>query len=114
MYTEFYKSSLRIRNDNAKNFVGVNQKAQRFDEVFEIAKIEDELNTKGIEWQFKCPHNPTACGIWEQMIQCVKKVLRVSLKEVAPKEQTLLSFLIEAENIINSRPLSLLPVIPEG
>ncbi|XP_065363858.1 uncharacterized protein LOC135957111 [Calliphora vicina] len=104
---------LKIRSDNGKNFVGVNQEAQRFDEVFDLVKIEDELSTRGIEWQFNCPHNPAEGGIWERMVQCVKKVLRVTLKEVAPKEHTLQSFLIEAENIVNSRPLTHLPVSPE-
>ncbi|XP_037818591.1 uncharacterized protein LOC119608296 [Lucilia sericata] len=104
---------LKIRSDNGKNFVGVNQEAQRFDEVFDLVKIEDELSTKGIEWQFNCPHNPAEGGVWERMVQCVKKVLRVTLKEVAPKEHTLQSFLIEAENIVNSRPLTHLPVSPE-
>lgn len=40
-------------------------------------------------------------------------MLRVSLKEVAPRECTLQSLLIEAENIINSRPLTHLPVSSE-
>lgn len=44
------------------------------------------------------------------MVQSVKKVLRATLKEVAPREHTLHSFLIEAENIVNSRRLTHLPV----
>jgi len=44
------------------------------------------------------------------MVQCVKTVLRHTVKEVASREQVLESFLIEAENIVNSRPLTHLPV----
>jgi len=33
-------------------------------------------------------------GIWERMVQCVKKVLAHTVKEVAPKEDVLMSFLI--------------------
>ena len=99
MFAEFNKSLLKIRSDNENNFVEVNQKDQRFDEVFDIVKIEDK-STRGIEWQFNSPHNPT-CGLWERIVQCVKKVLRVTLKEVAPKVHALQNFLIKAENIVN-------------
>ncbi|EDW39472.1 GL26947 [Drosophila persimilis] len=44
------------------------------------------------------------------MVQCVKKVLRYTLKKIAPRDHVLVSFLIEAENIVNSRPLTHLPV----
>ncbi|XP_070067179.1 uncharacterized protein [Drosophila virilis] len=40
------------------------------------------------------------------MVQCVKRVLRHTVKEVAPK----LHVLIEAENVVNTRPLTHLPV----
>ncbi|KAH8389059.1 hypothetical protein KR200_001004 [Drosophila serrata] len=56
--------------------------------------------------------NPSEGGIWERMVQCVKRVLRHTLKEVAPREHVLESFLIEAENVVNSRPLTHLPVTP--
>ena len=103
----------RLRSDNGKNFVGADQVAKRFSEVFDVARIEDELSTKGIDWQFNCPHNPSEGGIWERMIHCVKRVLQSTLKESAPREHTLQSFLIEAENIVNSRPLTHLPLSHE-
>jgi len=43
-------------------------------------------------------------------VQCVKRVLRHTLKEVALRDLVLESFLIEAENIVNSRPLTHLSV----
>ncbi|XP_044574047.1 uncharacterized protein LOC123258238 [Drosophila ananassae] len=47
----------------------------------------------------------------ERMVQCVKRVLRRhTLKEVAPRDHVLKKLLIEAENIVNSRPLTHLPV----
>ena len=101
----------RIRSDNGKNFVGADQVAKQFDEVFDVVQLQDELSNKGIDWRFNCPHDPSAGGAWERMVQCVKKVLRVTLKEVAPKEQSMFqSLLIEAENIVNSRPLTHLPL----
>ncbi|XP_046801534.1 uncharacterized protein LOC124418671 [Lucilia cuprina] len=40
------------------------------------------------------------------MVQCVKRVLQSTLKESAPREHALQSFLIKAENIVDSRPLT--------
>ncbi|XP_041451878.1 uncharacterized protein LOC121405308 [Drosophila obscura] len=93
-----------------KEFVGADREARKFDEVFEPEKIQGELSSRGVEWIFNCPANPAEGGVWERMVQCVKKVLAHTVKEVAPKEHVLASFLIEAENIVNSRPLTHLPV----
>ena len=72
--------------------------------------VETEVSAKGVEWIFNCPGNPSAGGVWERMVQCIKKVLRQTVKDVSPKEHVLQALLIEAENIVNSRPLTHLPV----
>ncbi|XP_065365548.1 uncharacterized protein LOC135958579 [Calliphora vicina] len=84
----------RLRSDNGTNFVGADKFAKKFSEVFYVARIKDELTSKGIDWQFNCPHNPAE-------------------GESAPREHTLQSFLIEAENIVNFRPLTHLPLSHE-
>ena len=104
----------KLRSDNGKNFIGADQLSKQFSEVFDVTRIQDELSTKGIDWQFNCPHNPAEGGVWERMVQCVKRVLRSTLKESSPREHTLQSFLIEAENIVNSRPLTHLPLSHEN
>ncbi|XP_043069572.1 uncharacterized protein [Drosophila bipectinata] len=101
---------VRIRSDNGKNFVGADREAKRFSEVFEPAQIQGKLSSKGVEWIFNCPANPAEGGAWERMVQCVKKVLAHTMKELAPKEHVLENLLIEAESIVNSRPLTHLPV----
>ncbi|XP_054091903.1 uncharacterized protein LOC105220591 [Zeugodacus cucurbitae] len=101
---------IRIRSDNGKNFVGADREAKRFTEVFNCHRLQSELSQKNIQWVFNSPFNPSEGGAWERMVQCVKRVLRQTLKEVSPKEHTLISFLIEAENVVNSRPLTHLPI----
>ncbi|XP_033254344.1 uncharacterized protein LOC117193727 isoform X2 [Drosophila miranda] len=91
----------RLRSDNGKNFIGADREARRFGDVFESERIQRELSGRGIEWVFNCPVNPSEGGGWERMVQCVKKVLRYTLKEIAPRDHVLVSFLIEAENIVN-------------
>uniref|UniRef100_A0A1I8NSS7 Integrase catalytic domain-containing protein n=1 Tax=Stomoxys calcitrans TaxID=35570 RepID=A0A1I8NSS7_STOCA len=75
--------------------------------------LSSGLTALGIKWIFNSPLNPNEGGVWERLVQSVKKALYIMLKEQAPKLETLQSFLIEAENIINSRPLTHLPVTPE-
>nr|XP_043067239.1 uncharacterized protein LOC122321415 [Drosophila bipectinata] len=101
---------VRIRSDNGKNFVGANREAKRFSEVFETVQIQSELLSKGVEWIFDCPGNPAEGGAWERMVQCVKKVLAHTMKELAPKEHVLENLLIEAESKVNSCALTHLPV----
>ncbi|XP_070145039.1 uncharacterized protein [Drosophila kikkawai] len=100
----------RLRSDNGKNFVGADREARRFGDVFETERIQSELSSRSIEWVFNWPSNPSEGGVWERMVQCVKRVLRHTLKEVAPRDHVLESLLIEAENVVNSRPLTHLPV----
>ncbi|XP_041673814.1 uncharacterized protein LOC121529877 [Drosophila eugracilis] len=100
----------KLRSDNGKNFVGADREARRFGDVFETERIQSELSSRSIEWVFNFPSNPSEGGVWERMVQCVKQVLRHTLKEVAPRDHVLESLLIEAENIVNSRPLTHLPL----
>ncbi|EDX15648.1 GD11938 [Drosophila simulans] len=54
-----------------------------------MEKIQSELLSRSIEWAFNCPVNPSEGGVWERMVQC------------------------EAENDVNSRPLTHIPVDAE-
>ena len=94
---------VRIRNDNVKNYIDASEEAKRFDEVFECWRIQAELSWKGLECLFNCPSHPLSGLVWERMVRCVKRVLKSSLKEIAPKEHTPQCFIIEAENIVNNR-----------
>lgn len=99
----------RMRSDNGTNFVGINNEFRRADDIFEQEKVQDELCIRQIQWKFNVPSHPSAGGCWERMVQMLKRILVQSLKEVSPKVETLRSFLIEACNIINSRPLTHVP-----
>lgn len=102
----------RIRSDRGTNFVGADGEIRNMPDFLDGAAIERELATKGVDWVFNCPGNPEAGGIWERLVQSAKRVLQVTLKETAPHVETLRSHIIEASNIINSRPLTHIPVSP--
>lgn len=99
----------RMRSDNGSNFVGINNELLNADNIFLDEKVQNELAIKNIQWKFNTPSNPEAGGCWERMVGMIKRILTQSLKEVSPRLETLRSFLIEACNIINSRPLTHVP-----
>ncbi|XP_017482824.1 PREDICTED: uncharacterized protein LOC108371732, partial [Rhagoletis zephyria] len=97
---------VRIRSDRGTNFVD----ASKEELVLIDQRVADECARRGVEWVFNTPANPSAGGIWERMVRSVKRVLAFVLKEKAPQAETLISLLIEAENLVNSRPLTHLPL----
>ncbi|XP_075151945.1 uncharacterized protein LOC142225974 [Haematobia irritans] len=103
---------LVIRSDNGTNFVGVAKELQGVNNFFDNNVITSSLAGLGIKWIFNSPANPSEGGVWERLVRSVKKALFMMLKEQAPREATLHSFLIESENMVNSRPLTHLPVTP--
>ncbi|XP_075150514.1 uncharacterized protein LOC142224616 [Haematobia irritans] len=104
---------VRMRSDNGKNFVGLNGDVKQFSEVFDCIRIQNELSSRNIQWIFNCPLNPSEGGIWERMVKSVKRVLKQTVHEKSPKEHMFNSFLIEAENIVNSMPLTHIPISAE-
>lgn len=97
---------VRIRSDRGTNFIG----ASKVEWLQVSNDVERECTRRGIEWVFNQPADPSAGGAWERMVQSVKRVLAFTLKEKAPQVETLQSLLIEAENLINSRPLTHLSI----
>ncbi|XP_075150621.1 uncharacterized protein LOC142224719 [Haematobia irritans] len=97
---------IRLRSDNGTNFIGAQKLLKRHERLIDIDRINDEVANKNIEWIFNCPENPSSGGAWERLIRIIKRILSKTLQNDAPRLETLNSLLIEAENIINSRPLT--------
>jgi hypothetical protein len=98
-----------IWSDNGTNFVGANRELQ--DELSKIKYVlaEHAVNME-ITWHFNPPASPHFGGVYERLIQSVKKCLMILLNTRFPQEDTLRSALIETEFIVNSRPLTHVPV----
>ncbi|KXJ70546.1 hypothetical protein RP20_CCG022873 [Aedes albopictus] len=69
-----------------------------------------EFTTPTTSWRFNPPASPHMGGCWERLIQSVKKVLTAIKPQRVPTEEVLRSYLIQVENIVNSRPLTHVPV----
>jgi hypothetical protein len=77
-----------------------------------IKKIE-QLKNQPLEWRFSPPVAPHFSGSWERLIKSAKSALRVVLNERSVTEDVLLTAIIGAEALLNSRPLTDVSIDPD-
>ena len=101
-----------IRSDNGTNFVGAESELLKAYEEMDHKKIGDFLTMQGCDYiklERNTPHASHMGGVWERQIRTVKSVISSLIKSNPRKldEESLRTFLTEAEGIVNSRPLTL-------
>ena len=101
---------LEIFSDNGTNFQGCNNELKIGIKNLNHNKIHDEMTVQEIKWNFNPPAAPHMGGSWERLVRSVKTALSVILKERAPKDETLTTLITEVEGILNSRPLTHVPL----
>ncbi|XP_055605117.1 uncharacterized protein LOC129753328 [Uranotaenia lowii] len=104
---------LEIHSDNGTNFRGAGNILEQ-----QIGQFQDDLaatftNTH-TKWVFIPPGTPHMGGSWERMVRSVKTAMEKSLC-VGRKldDEGLNTFVVEAEGVVNSRPLTYLPLDSE-
>ncbi|XP_058449100.1 uncharacterized protein LOC131429066 [Malaya genurostris] len=100
---------LEIYSDNGSNFQGASR-----DLLDEIRNMEQELADTSTDahtnWIFNPPSAPHFGGVWERLVRSIKVALGSLTTLRNPDDETLLIILAEAESIVNSRPLTYLPL----
>ncbi|KAL7724400.1 hypothetical protein ACLKA6_003753 [Drosophila palustris] len=102
----------RIYCDNATNFVGAQSQLDGFKAQF-FGK-HNELNLKslssnmGFEFHFIPPRAPHFGGLWEAAVKSMKTLLIKQLTSSSFTYEELQTIAVEAEAILNSRPISAL------
>jgi hypothetical protein len=107
-----------IFSDNGTNMHGAEGELRKCVQEIDQANLQSnaQLPLPGhmkTEWKFITPRAPHMGGAWERLVRSVKNVLYACLKERFPKPGVLQNFMIEAESVVNSRPLTYMPVDPE-
>ena len=101
-----------IRCDNGSNFTGAENELREAMKEMDHQKIRAFMTENGGDWIIWEKNTPLAShmgGVWERQIRTVKSVL-MSLIKSSPRvldSETLSTFLVEAESIVNSRHLTL-------
>lgn len=105
-------------SDNGTNMKGAEAELGRAIQELDKAKLQSDgqhplPNETTTEWKFITPRAPHHGGAWERLVKSVKTALYATLKERHPKEDILRNLLIEAENVVNSRPLTYQEIDPD-
>lgn len=95
-----------IYSDCGTNMKGANNELKQALLEIDDDKLQRSCLEMETEWHFNPPASPHMGGCWERLIRSIKAVLKKQMKDRCFKEYTLRSFLCEAEDIINSRPLT--------
>ncbi|XP_055615047.1 uncharacterized protein LOC129761355 [Toxorhynchites rutilus septentrionalis] len=98
-----------IYSDNGTNFVGASRELHE-----EIGRIHTALGSTftnaQTQWRFNPPAAPHMGGCWEMMVRSVKSALGSVPVVRKLDDESLATVLAEAESMVNSRPLTLVPL----
>ncbi|XP_044175355.1 uncharacterized protein LOC122958515 [Acropora millepora] len=95
-----------IYSDNGSNFREAETDVVRALKTWDQERIGRELLRRAIQWYFNPPAPSHLGGVWERLIRSVRKILHAMIGEHLVNEETLVTFLVEVEKILNSRPIT--------
>ncbi|KAK3709218.1 hypothetical protein QZH41_004582 [Actinostola sp. cb2023] len=101
----------QLRCDRGTNFIGARNELQAALEQMNHHKIHQELLKDNCDWvvfKTNVPHASHMGGVWERQIRSVRSVLATLLDRQGTQldDESLRTFMVEAEAIVNSRPLT--------
>ncbi|XP_017470943.1 PREDICTED: uncharacterized protein LOC108362476 [Rhagoletis zephyria] len=97
-----------IWSDNGTHFRGASRVLQ--EEIQRLSCGEVERHHPKIKWNFITPAAPHMGGEWERMVRSVKSILMDILEKANLREEALRATLADVEHILNSRPLTYVPL----
>ena len=95
-----------IYSDNGTNFKGAEAEVIEALKSWNLEKIHGSLSRRGIEWVFNPPGASHQGGVWERLIRSTKKILRSLVGNRELNDESLRTFLVEVEKIMNDRPIT--------
>ncbi|XP_053691213.1 uncharacterized protein LOC128739741 [Sabethes cyaneus] len=104
---------VQIVSDRGTNFIGASRELKEALQQVNQDKLMDYFVTPDTKWSFNPPASPHFGGVWERLVQSVKKALKHLQVTRTPTDEILRNTLTEIELIINSRPLTELPLNDE-
>lgn len=106
---------MEIRSDRGTNFVGTNNDLRR--EMMEMDRHSATLLRRwpfaNTRWMFNPSAAPHMGGVWERLMRSVKTAIAAIQTNEIPKEEAFATFVVEAESVVNSKPLTFIPLKTE-
>ena len=101
-----------VLSDHGTNFIGAENELEQL-AALEREKIQENTASYGVKWHFNPPLAPHFSGVHEVMIRAAKKAIYAILSCADVIDEKLLSAVVGAEGLINSRPLTYQSVNPQ-
>ncbi|XP_049300541.1 uncharacterized protein LOC125774305 [Anopheles funestus] len=102
-----------IISDRGTNFVGAARELNIALKDVDEDALKTRFSGPVLKWRFNPPAAPHFGGTWERLVQSVKKILCSFNLPRLPTDEILMSTLTEVEMMINSRPLTYVPLDEE-
>ncbi|XP_037794177.1 uncharacterized protein LOC119589653 [Penaeus monodon] len=101
----------QLRSDQGTNFVGAKNELQQCLQEMDQEKLKGELLKENCDWitfEMNIPHASHMGRVWERQIRTVRNILTALLYHHGRQldDESLRTFMVEAETIVNSRPLA--------
>lgn len=105
---------IEFYSDNGTNLRGASKELLNAINNIDEDIIAEKLVNSTTSWKFNPPHSPHMGGSWEVMVRLVKRSLDRVMPSRNPNEELLQTMFAEVEVIVNSRPLSYIPIDNES
>ena len=93
--------------DNEAAFHDANRHIQALYGKVNFDKVKNSLADQGIDFKFGTPYAPFKLGIIESIVKVTKNVLKRKLTRAKLTTHAFMTLTIEAEGILNSRPIAM-------
>ncbi|XP_062556633.1 uncharacterized protein LOC134221460 [Armigeres subalbatus] len=101
---------LEFISDRGAKFIGAVRELREALKHVDEEKLKIEFVSPVTKWTFNPPAAPHFGGCWERLIQSVKRTMKDFDLPRLPSDEILRSTLMEIEMILNSRPLTDIPL----
>ena len=95
-----------VYSDNGTSFKGADNELKLLVSQIDEDKITESAANKGVKWHFNPPLAPHFGGMHEAMIKSAKRAISAILVNADIYDEELMTAIIGAEGLINSRPLT--------
>ncbi|XP_068149714.1 uncharacterized protein [Drosophila tropicalis] len=97
-----------ILSDNGTNFRGASRVLKEHIERISTSAVEQQYPT--LEFKFNPPSSPHMGGVWDRLVRSTKSIRSEILPKAGLKEEVLRGAFADVEQILNSRPLTYVPL----
>lgn len=101
---------IEFHSDCGTNFIGTDNLLQQEMSKIDPERLQTEFTTTYTKWIFNPPASRHMGGSWERLIGVVKSAIDGIIPTRNPKEDMLWNLLKQIQNVVNSRPLTYIPL----